>query len=272
MRHLTGTIRAAWVRNLRDMWKNRVKCDRNSGTKDARCLMISVNPAHARETPEWGHVMGGYFSTRWNWERTRLDTAGLLRLDVRRLSRDGALTPGAVSTVRWTRGDGAPAGTIMTIMSRDRPRLTLDYKTRGYGETEWTPRQQPVWLETTPCHYGGVRVWFTCPGCQSRRAVLFPAGGVFRCRACHDLAYTSTREDAIERASRRIVTLQRKLKAPAGCDLWRIPEKPAGMHWTTYDRLARQLYEAITQREALFGAALDSLEAHTAWLLSERAG
>jgi len=71
--------------------------------------------------------MGGYFSTWWGGERTRLDTAGLLRLDVRHMKRTGVLQPGARSTWQWTRGDGEPAGTIMTIMSRDRPLLTLDY-------------------------------------------------------------------------------------------------------------------------------------------------
>ncbi|HEV2127703.1 MAG TPA: hypothetical protein VGR22_03695 [Thermomicrobiales bacterium] len=78
--------------------------------------------------------------------------------------------------------------------------LTLEYRTRGRGDAEWTPRTLRVWLEWTPCHFGGERVWFRCPGCLSRRAVHFSVGGVFRCRACHDLAYTSTREDAIERA------------------------------------------------------------------------
>ncbi len=101
-----------------------------------------------------GHALGGYFSTRWNGERTRLDTdtAGLLRLDVRHMRRTGVLQPGARSTWQWTRDDGEPAGTIVTIMDHDRPRLTLDYSTRRAGETDWTPRKVHVWLDTTPCH------------------------------------------------------------------------------------------------------------------------
>jgi hypothetical protein len=57
--------------------------------------------------------MGGYGSNRWGGERTRLDTAGLLYLDIRALRRQGALQPGAWSTQHWTRGrDRYPAGTI----------------------------------------------------------------------------------------------------------------------------------------------------------------
>ncbi len=81
-----------------------------------------------------------------------------------------------------------------------------------------------------------------------RRAVLFSVGGVFRCRGCHDLAYESTREDDIDRGTRRIRTLQRKLDEPTGCAPWHVPEKPAGMHWRTYKRLVRDLCIANARR------------------------
>lgn len=208
------------------------------------------------------------WGNRWEWESTRQSTGGLLCLDVRALKRAGALRPGAVHVWGWTRGrDAAPAGDIVVTMNRHGDCLTLDYRTRRPGE-EWTPRRQPVWLETTPCHYGGHRVWFTCPGCQSRRAVLFSAGGVFRCRGCHDLAYQSTREDDMDRGTRRIRTLQRKLKASPGCDPWHIPPKPARMHWSTYARLAFELRVAIARRDALFGAQVDALQARSTRLLS----
>src|SRR5665811_2519080 len=150
--------------------------------------------------------MGGYCSTRWNFERTRQHTDPLLSLDVRWLKRVGALQPGAVAFPSWT-FRGEPSGHIVTRMHRDGDRLTLDYKIRAPGETSWTPHKESVWLDTTPCHFGGDRVWFTCPGCHGRRAVLFSVGGLFRCRSCHDLAYTSTREDAMARSYRTIRAL-----------------------------------------------------------------
>ncbi len=212
------------------------------------------------------------WGNRWEWEHTRQSTAGLLALDVRALKRAGALRPGTAHRWQWTNGRGEPAGWIVVRMDQAGDCLTLDYRTRGYGETEWTPRTQPVWLEWTPCHFGGERVWFACPGCGSRRAVLFSAGGVFRCRGCHDLAYTSTREDATERATRRIMTLQRKLKAPAGCDLFHVPSKPAGMHWQTYQRLTSELMQAHQRRDVLFGEAFEALLSRSERLLLERGG
>jgi hypothetical protein len=201
------------------------------------------------------------WGNRWEWEHTRQSTGGLLSLDVRALKRAGTLRPGAAHRWQWTCGRGEPAGWIVVRMNRAGDCLTLDYKTRAYGEIEWTPRRQPVWLDWTPCKYGGERVWFTCPGCQRRRAVLFSAGGVFRCRGCHDLAYASTREDATERANRRIMALHRKLKAPVGCDLFHVPRRPAGMHAATYDRLAAELLTEHCRRDAQFGAVTAALVA-----------
>ena len=207
------------------------------------------------------------WGNRWEWEHTRKSTAGLLSLDVRRLNRQGALRPGVVCSVGWGKGQ-----TIITRMNRTGDALTLDYTTRAYGQTEPTSHRQPVALDWTPCHYGGHRVWFACPGCGSRRAVLFSAGGVFRCRACHDLAYQSTRDDDIDRGTRRIRTLQGKLNAAPGCTPWHIPSKPAGMHWRTYDRLALELRAAIVKRNAMFGAALDTLQARVDAVLAREGG
>ncbi len=206
--------------------------------------------------------MGGYFSTRWNYHRTRQDTAGLLTLDVRHMQRTGVLQPGTRATWQWTRADGEPAGTIETIMSRERPRLTLEYPTRRDGETDWTRHSIPVWLDTTPCNYGGERTWFLCPHCQQRRAVLFSVGGHFACRACHDLAYASTREGETDRCDRRI----RRVADRLGSDgkgrrgfLWTMPDKPKGMHWRTYDRLTGELCQEHERREDLFAESVYKL-------------
>ena len=214
--------------------------------------------------------MGGYGSTRWNFEHTRQDTGGLLRLDVPSLKRAGALQPGTVSTSSWTRADGELAGSIVIRMVHDGRRLTLDYSTRATLETDWTRRTLHIWLEWTPCHFGGERVWFRCPHCQSRRAVLYSSGGVFSCRACHDLAYTSTRLDDMERAYRTIRKLQQRLGAPANVTPWHIPERPSRMHWTTYERLSWQLYTAIMEREAMFSTRAAKLVGSVDQLLSQR--
>lgn len=197
--------------------------------------------------------MGGYFSTRWGGERTRLDTAGLMKLDIRILRRQGALRPGTWSTQTWSRR-GDPVGTINVRVALDGASLTLIYRTRQPGE-EWQDVAETIDLVATPCNYGGERSWFLCPGCGTRRGVLFSVGGRFRCRQCHDLAYTSTREDAMDRATRRIWRLQEKLGYLDG-DPWHIPSKPEGMTYRRYWRLIVQLREEIMERDALFDGEL----------------
>lgn len=187
--------------------------------------------------------MGGYFSTRWSSARTRQDTDPLLSLDIRWLRKLGALTPGAIASPTWT-CRGEPSGDIVTIMSHDGATITLNYRTRSPGE-EWHSIKEVVWLDTTPCNYGGGRSWFLCPGCGSRRAVLFSVGGRFRCRGCHDLAYSSTREDAMERSIRRCAELRRKIGGGHEQPVWTIPGKPDGMtnraYWRVVQRLTREI-------------------------------
>jgi len=42
---------------------------------------------------------------------------------------------------------------------------------------------------TTPCNYGGSRLWLCCPQCQGRALVLYRADRGFGCRKCLDLRY-----------------------------------------------------------------------------------
>ncbi len=218
-------------------------------------------------------TMGGYGSTRWNWERARTDTAGLLKLDVRWLAHRGCLNPGTVCTLNWSRGDGEPAGNIWTRMDWERPCLTLEYATRRDGNSDWVPHRDLVWLDSTPCTYGGTRDWFSCPHCDARRAVLYSMGGEFACRACHDLAYASTREDDADRCDRRI----RRLAEQLGSDgngrrgfLWTMPDRPKGMHWTTYERLARQLLREHQLRDDLFTESAARILAYSKRIVNRR--
>ena len=134
--------------------------------------------------------MGGFGSTRWGWRATRLTTAGLLALDVRALARADVLQPGTCCTWQWQQG-GMPLGSV-TLEARPGVVL-LAYRVERANDGTWRMVRETIALQVTPCHFGGTRSWFRCPGCASRRAVLLCAGGLFRCRRCHDLAYASTR-------------------------------------------------------------------------------
>ena len=196
--------------------------------------------------------MGGYFSTRWGSTPTRKDTDPLLKLDIRTLHKMGALQPTALTTHEWKRGPD-PAGSMQTYMRASGDALTLIYSRRVNDET-WENVKEPVWLDATPCTYGGERPWFRCPRCSKRCAVLFGLSGYFRCRTCHDLAYSSTREDAYERALRRTRTFQGKLGGTSDDDAFTIPPKPGGMTWSRYDQLRSQLRDAMMRQSDLLEA------------------
>ena len=65
------------------------------------------------------------------------------------------------------------------------------------------------------------------------------SGSIFAYRHCQKLAYTSQRETADDRATRRADTIRRRLGWKAGIANSE-GGKPKGMHWRTYQRLAAE--------------------------------
>jgi len=204
-------------------------------------------------TAPLGAVMGGYGSSRWGCHWTRATTDGVLRLDVRELARSGQLRPNTCSLSSWTR-NGEPAGSINLRAQADA--LILDYRSKGPADSDWWPVRERVPLDSTPCHYGGSRPWFLCPGCGRRRTVLYSVGGHFHCVRCHNLAYGSTQEKPWDRASRRADRLRRKIGADAGHQT--MAPKPKGMHWRTYERIVSGLIACDRYAWALLAADTDA--------------
>ncbi len=193
--------------------------------------------------------MGGYGSGKCYWRTAKTTTDPLLFLDVRYLARNGYLAVPAGKTyafsLAWT-CRGEPSGTIgvhVTGAPDGMPaEIVLDYRTQANGGA-WRDVREPIDLDYTPCHYGGERPWFRCPGCYGRKAVLRSVGGRFRCNACHRIAYSSTRESGTDRAYRRSQDARKKLGAEAG-PVWHRPRKPKHMRWTTYERICRTFDDA----------------------------
>ncbi len=109
------------------------------------------------------------------------------------------------------------------------------------GERE--TKEYPVQIERTDCNLGGQRVWFWCPGCGRRVAVLY-GWEVFSCRHCRNLAYASQRETANDRIIRRADSIRERLGWEIGIANPR-GGKPKGMHWKTYWRLHDQYNELV---------------------------
>ena len=155
-------------------------------------------------------------------------------LDVRHLQRENLLEPGCSFTWRWF---GA-AGVIASIQVRtEGDAVRLAYQ-RGDASESWKSEVRWVNLEWTPCHYGGQRAWFRCPGlgCGRRVAVLY-CRGIFLCRQCHNLSYQSQHEQAGDRALARVQKIRVQLGGHADLD-YPFPSKPKWMLWRTYHRLS----------------------------------
>ncbi len=170
---------------------------------------------------------------------------------------DGVPIPPTWRDVGWpvvpvrSRGEQATLDLFVDGLDpKDPDGLILDYRTQRYSEP-WQDVREAVLIERTGCHYGGTRPWLRCPRCLSRRAVLFSKWGRFRCRACHDLAYSSTRETEGDRMMRRAAVIRKRLGAPSSGYLWGWVPKPKGMRWATYDRLRGEL------RACQYGAMAD---------------
>lgn len=109
---------------------------------------------------------------------------------------------GKVWNCSWT-SRGEPSGTVgywREDYLGEPFLLWFSYKAKNDGE-EWREVKYHVAIESTRCHFGGLRHWFICPlvvdgrACGRRCRCLYLAGtsGYFGCRECHRLTYQSRR-------------------------------------------------------------------------------
>jgi hypothetical protein len=203
--------------------------------------------------------MGGPGSGRWYRWHAKDTVEGCRRLDVRDWQRRGLLRPGMWFSWSWWDGDGRQVASINVQVEQGR--VLLVYRIRRQGE-DWQDVEEPVALVWTPCHYGGQRPWFMCPGvvqgriCRRLVAILYGAGRYFLCRLCYDLVYTAQREDRATRLISKAQKIRRRLGGSASL-IAPFPEKPKGMHWHTYSEL---YLKARRAEEAGMQAALAQLE------------
>lgn len=197
--------------------------------------------------------MGGFGSGRHSGKDK---VSSMVALDIRRWKRDGVLVPGYTGQWKWSRR-GIEFATIQFRVEQGSVRLM--YKTRSRG-AEWQDKDYLVRLELTPCAYGGERVWFLCPCCNRRVALLY-GGGMFACRQCHHLAYDCQSERSDDRACRQVDKLRERLKWESGLlngKGW----KPKWMRWHTFRQLEvrhdEQMRRVVFGMRQRFGAEVDN--------------
>ena len=162
-------------------------------------------------------------------------TTDLLAIDVRSLQRHELLVPGSTVGAKPMRKTGH-LPPVQLQVGVDNILLTLRKANEANVARGTTTR---IRLERTPCHYGGCRVWFLCPCCGRRAAILYLGNTrLFACRNCRKLAYRSQRETEGKRVLRQVNKIRRTLGWPPGV-IRGHGEKPKGMHWKTYLRYVK---------------------------------
>ena len=198
--------------------------------------------------------MGGFGSGRWDRYGKRFLVEQCLPLDISYLRKNDLLRPGLSFTLSWESGSRIGVQTL-------HDELVLSYIINR-GEEDEEHVRESVFLECTPCNFGGYRYWFVCPGknCGWRVSKLYGLGRFFLCRDCHNLAYASQNEDEVDRLNRKM----RKLRAKVGGDsddvISPFPEKPKGMHWDTFDRLELMDFEADREKMRILSKEISALE------------
>ncbi|MFC1680946.1 hypothetical protein ACFL1S_04020 [Pseudomonadota bacterium] len=119
--------------------------------------------------------------------------------------------------------------------------VALSFQVRTWDH--WERMERTVRLDRTPCHFGGTRPWFFCPGCDQRVLRLFFLRSRLHCRQCHRLTYTTQREDRAYRLLRKIRRIRQRLGAHPSPSV-PIFGKPKGMSLDTFDRLWLEEREA----------------------------
>lgn len=172
-------------------------------------------------------------------------TSNFRHMDVRRLQREGLLKDGAAYGWTWKDAD-TDEETASIGVRVEGEAVRFVYQIGGEHDVN-----ELVRLTRTTCNYGGGRMWFVCPYC-SRRCALVYIGRQVACRKCLKLKYPSQSDDETDASWRR----QRKLAAKIGADgnewLWK--QKPKGMHQNTLQRIRGEIIEEESRREALLVA------------------
>jgi hypothetical protein len=138
-------------------------------------------------------------SLGWNGTKDTVESA--LQLDILDLQekRFLALAASVPWEIQWA-SDGKPCNSVGYVLEK-RGSLPVSMRlqyTTTYGDQKRC--DYLVSITSTSCNYGGMRLWFLCPGWKNgiacrrrcRKLYLAPGEHVFACRACHELTYEST--------------------------------------------------------------------------------
>jgi len=160
-------------------------------------------------------------------------TSSRFRIDVRQLKAHTRFEVGTKGQI------GCDYRMLSFELKQDSILLGTDPK---FDDVQLVESPYKIWLDRTPCHFGGMRNWFKCPSCEGRVGTLFLNDGGFACRKCCDLAFSSQLECRPSRLIGKAMRIRRRLGDTRGF-FAPTPDIPKGMHLKTYWRYLLQLRE-----------------------------
>src|SRR3989344_5385325 len=124
---------------------------------------------------------------RWHDKKTRVERCRAL--SVTALRNAGVFKAGWISgSMEWKNRFGEVAASVgFQFSQHPAPHVRISY-TLGNGDAK-KDIDYAIDMQTTPCNFGGLRYWFTCPlvknnqPCQRRAGVIYlpPGGRYFGC-------------------------------------------------------------------------------------------
>lgn len=172
-----------------------------------------------------GNGSGHYY--RWNKKTTVEECQSL---DLKSFKKLGLLDhPYKAGVYQWLE-EGEVSSSIEYWLNLDAERLELRYR------CEEQFYHYSIRLASMALNFGGKRYWMHCPYCQRKNRVLYLGGGMFLCRKCQDLAYSSQQESPMFRHFSQAQKINKRLGGDGYFDYGYVP-RPKGMHQKTYQRL-----------------------------------
>jgi len=130
----------------------------------------------------------------------QLEADYLRKLRISFLKKEGYLNSPKTGVIEWRKDEEVSSVGIESHIDEYHPYIRLLY-TQTDNEGKKKAFDYKVFLNRTPCSYGGYRYWFLCPlsrsgmMCGKRSGVLYKAGDYFGCRHCYNLTYWSRKHN-----------------------------------------------------------------------------
>ena len=149
--------------------------------------------------------MGGYGSGRTGG---KMLTSQMLALDVRTLYSIGLVENLRRLQSKRQLESRDESGKVHIRVNAQH--MSLNYFYIGYSG-ECLLINILIKFDWTSCYFGGRRLWFLCPKCRRRVAILY-GGKNFYCRICRNLAYPSENEKKPNRLLRKANKIKKCLE------------------------------------------------------------